>query len=250
MRPAALTNYLLRCSSGKVVANNPQRIGVDGSDTEAAWTTALAAHLGGEAEQAIDGVVVGRVDVLTGTQAIELDWLKGNKFHEGIGQALHYGDVTGQQPVLALISEYYNVFGAEQQKLEYVSGLCAAPGVEVWALTARRQNDENIVEQICACNFVHSNAADYNLPVFLSSLLSRKKSGATQDGAEQFVYMHKLASPAAADAARKTITAENNRMPNRPPPRGIRQRSQPISTATSGTSPASCPVPIIPGFVR
>ena len=57
--------------------------GLDGSDTEAAWTTALAAHLGGEAEQEIDGV-----DVLTGTQAIELDWLKGNKFHEGIGQAL------------------------------------------------------------------------------------------------------------------------------------------------------------------
>ena len=40
------------------------------------------------------------MDVLTDTQAIELDWLKGNKFHEGIGQALHYGDVTGQQPVL------------------------------------------------------------------------------------------------------------------------------------------------------
>jgi len=113
--------------------------GVDGSDTEAAWTTALAAHLGGEAEQAIDGVVAGRVDVLTDTQAIELDWLKGNKFHEGIGQALHYGDVTGQQPVLALISAYYDIFGAEQQKLEYVSGLCAAHGVEVWALTTRRE---------------------------------------------------------------------------------------------------------------
>ena len=83
--------------------------GVDGSDTEAAWTTALAAHLGGEAEQEIGGVVAGRVDVLTDTQAIELDWLKGNKFHEGIGQALHYGDVTGQQPVLALISAYYNI---------------------------------------------------------------------------------------------------------------------------------------------
>ncbi|MDP6061364.1 MAG: hypothetical protein QGH33_20815, partial [Pirellulaceae bacterium] len=34
--------------------------GLDGSDTEAAWTTALAAHLGGEAEQEIDGVVAGR----------------------------------------------------------------------------------------------------------------------------------------------------------------------------------------------
>ena len=120
----------------------------------ACGTTALAAHLGGEAEQEIDGVVAGRVDVLTDTQAIELDWLKGNKFHEGIGQALHYGDVTGQQPVLALISAYYNIFGAEQQKLEYVSGLCAAHGVEVWALTTRRQSDENIVGQTCACNSV------------------------------------------------------------------------------------------------
>ena len=33
--------------------------GVDGSDTEAAWTAALAAHLGGEAEREIDGVVAG-----------------------------------------------------------------------------------------------------------------------------------------------------------------------------------------------
>jgi len=58
---------------------------------------------------------------------------------EGIGQALHYGDVTGQQPVLALISVYYDIFGVVRQKLEYVSGLCAAHGVEVWALTTRRQ---------------------------------------------------------------------------------------------------------------
>jgi hypothetical protein len=28
---------------------------------------------------------------------------------------------------------------AEQLKVEYVSGLCAAHGVEVWALTTRRQ---------------------------------------------------------------------------------------------------------------
>ena len=39
-------------------------------------------------------MVAGRVDVLTDTQAIELDWLKGNKFHEGIGQALHDGNVS------------------------------------------------------------------------------------------------------------------------------------------------------------
>jgi hypothetical protein len=47
--------------------------------------------------------------------------------------------MTGQQPALALISVYFDIFGDERQKLEYVSGLCAAHGVEVWALTAERQ---------------------------------------------------------------------------------------------------------------
>ena len=61
------------------------------------------------------------MDELIGMQAIELVYLKGNKFHEDIGQALYYGDVTGQQ------------------KLEHVSGLCAAHGVEVWALTTKRE---------------------------------------------------------------------------------------------------------------
>ncbi len=37
------------------------------------------------------------MDVLTDTPASELDWLKGNKFHEGIGQALHYGDITSAE---------------------------------------------------------------------------------------------------------------------------------------------------------
>jgi len=47
--------------------------------------------------------------------------------------------VTGQQPVLALISAYNDISGAELQKFEYVSGLCAVHGVEVWALTTRRE---------------------------------------------------------------------------------------------------------------
>ena len=61
------------------------------------------------------------MDELIGMKAIELVYLKGNKFHEDIGRALHYSDMNGQQ------------------KLEYVSGLCAAHGVEVWALTTKRE---------------------------------------------------------------------------------------------------------------
>jgi len=37
-------------------------------------------------------------------------WLEGNKFHEGIGQALHYGDVTGQQPVLARTRAHFDIY--------------------------------------------------------------------------------------------------------------------------------------------
>ena len=72
--------------------------------------------------------------------AFAVGWLTGS--HAGYtagAESERVWVVTGQQPVLALISAYYNIFGAEQQKLEYVSGLCAAHGVEVWALTTKRE---------------------------------------------------------------------------------------------------------------
>jgi len=79
------------------------------------------------------------LDVRTDTRRQKLDCLKGNKFHEGLGQPLHYDDASGQQLVLAPISEHDEIFGDEQQKLEYVSGLCAEHGVEVWALIEERE---------------------------------------------------------------------------------------------------------------
>lgn len=66
---------------------------------EAAWRDALAAELKAEHEVPVEG---GRIDVMTKTEAIELDW--PHKWHEGLGQALHYADATGKKPVLALIS--------------------------------------------------------------------------------------------------------------------------------------------------
>ena len=47
----------------KPVTNYPDTIALprpDGSDTKAAWTAVFSAHLGGEAEQEIGGVVAGR----------------------------------------------------------------------------------------------------------------------------------------------------------------------------------------------
>lgn len=42
-----------------------------------------------------------RVDCLTKTHAVEFDF--ANKWHESIGQALHYGLMTGKKPMVVLI---------------------------------------------------------------------------------------------------------------------------------------------------
>ena len=42
-----------------------------------------------------------RVDCLTPVHAVEFDF--ANKWHESIGQALHYGTVTGKKPMVVLI---------------------------------------------------------------------------------------------------------------------------------------------------
>lgn len=75
----------------------------------------------------------GRVDILTHDFAIEVDEL--DKFHEGIGQALHYAYATGKHPGLALFvvqSSHPN-----SDKLDYIRQLCGQFGIKVWYI-----NDE------------------------------------------------------------------------------------------------------------
>jgi hypothetical protein len=45
----------------------------------------------------------GRVDILNDTYAIEVD--RAGKWHEAIGQALHYADATGRKPAIALFDD-------------------------------------------------------------------------------------------------------------------------------------------------
>lgn len=66
---------------------------------EADWTRELARTLGGETEVAVES---GRMDVATSRYAIEVDRIE--KFHEGIGQAAHYGKSSSKIPVLAIFS--------------------------------------------------------------------------------------------------------------------------------------------------
>ena len=81
----------------------------------------------GRAEMEVP-VKYGRIDLLTGDYAIEVD--KIDKFHEGIGQALHYARETGKKPGLAIYitdpTEY------DLEKLRYVRRLCQTLGIKVW----------------------------------------------------------------------------------------------------------------------
>ncbi|NDH94374.1 MAG: FHA domain-containing protein, partial [Planctomycetia bacterium] len=68
------------------------------TDHEPVWSESLARKIGGEAEYRLRDR--SRVDVLTGDHAVEVDWL--DKWHQGIGQALHYSYLSGKDPVVAI----------------------------------------------------------------------------------------------------------------------------------------------------
>lgn len=73
-------------------------------------------------------VKYGRVDLLTDDYAIEVDRLE--KFHEAIGQALHYAQETGKKPAIALFLEDQNP--EDKEKLKYVIRLCNYYKIKVW----------------------------------------------------------------------------------------------------------------------
>jgi len=72
-----------------------------------------------------------RVDVLTDKHAIEVDWL--DKWHQGIGQALHYSYLSGKDPVLAIgiKEEDYS-----KDKLEMAKRVAKRNRIAVWVLRA------------------------------------------------------------------------------------------------------------------
>jgi hypothetical protein len=73
-------------------------------------------------------VKYGRVDILTRRYAVEVDRL--SKFHEGIGQALHYARETGKKPGLAIFIIDPN--RKDLRKLNYVKRLCSRYNIKVW----------------------------------------------------------------------------------------------------------------------
>ena len=74
-----------------------------------------------------------RVDRLTDTQAIELDW--GNKWYEGITQALYYAMLTDRQAVVALIDKGKN----PQRYVERARALIVFYGLPVEVVEISRE---------------------------------------------------------------------------------------------------------------
>lgn len=100
------------------------------SDDEASWSDALEQRIGGVREAAVEG---GRADLLVGSFAVEVDRLE--KWHEGVGQALHYGSVTGKQPALALILG--SDAGRPNETLRLVDRVCVEQGIRLVLLQRR-----------------------------------------------------------------------------------------------------------------
>jgi hypothetical protein len=73
-------------------------------------------------------VKYGRVDLVTGEYAIEVDRLEN--FHEAIGQALHYAKETGKKPAVAFFIS--DPKPGDDEKLKYVTRLCNSHRIKVW----------------------------------------------------------------------------------------------------------------------
>jgi hypothetical protein len=101
---------------------------VNDSSLEKYWTQELANKLKGQTEVSIEN---GRIDVITETYAIEVDFIK--KWKEGLGQAIHYGKVTGKIPTLALItqSSWNNLGKKHIKEIKYIDMVCIEKGIKL-----------------------------------------------------------------------------------------------------------------------
>lgn len=111
-------------------------INLDISNTryEREWSAALSDYLTGETEVTVES---GRADVITDLFAIEVDKL--DKWHEAIGQALHYANETEKIPCIALIMsrENWPLDTKSKDKLNLIDKTCLKSGIKLILLSER-----------------------------------------------------------------------------------------------------------------
>lgn len=88
----AILSVLLLVLAPVLAAQPPER-------SEIEWAADLALTVNGETEYRLpDG---SRIDILTGTEAIEVEW--SDKWPEAIGQSIYYSLASGKQPSVWLL---------------------------------------------------------------------------------------------------------------------------------------------------
>jgi hypothetical protein len=83
-------------------------------------------------------VKYGRIDLLTDDYAIEVDSLE--KFHEAIGQALHYAKEAGKKPGIAIF--IMEPKQSDQEKLKYLIRLCNYYKIKVWFINEELEKEK------------------------------------------------------------------------------------------------------------
>ncbi len=99
------------------------------------WVESFRQKINGRSEVPIEN---GRVDIVTDNYAIEVDYF--HKWQEGLGQALHYGDVLGKIPTLALIDDDNRAKAEHTDQLKYIEALCTKKGVKLLLLKNSNPN--------------------------------------------------------------------------------------------------------------
>lgn len=94
---------------------------------ETYYSNLIAKRIGGQTEFLLyDGT---RVDVLTDTHAIEVEWCQGGKIYEAVGQALYYSLVTGKAPGIYLLRDKQV---NSQPYFDRCEKICKRHGIALW----------------------------------------------------------------------------------------------------------------------
>ena len=139
MKPTLIA--LLMCLSLSAVhAAETITLPVKRTAYEKVWEVALVDKLRADKvgnvfdEQRLD---FGRADVVTEKEVYEVD--RYNKFHQGIGQTLHYSMVLKKPPVLALMLDKTKI---DPAKTAFIEKLCKHYKIRLVLLKAEKKEDK------------------------------------------------------------------------------------------------------------